>query len=125
MRPPCLQALEEGEDVFELAERNREKKDRRATNKLLRDTESGAGTPMSDGRGRGRKGKAKAVEDFEPVNGKRKRGIKSMSVTPSVQDDDDDDRDSVRCSFPQSAVVGRADLSPSCDRNAGRRGCPS
>ncbi|THH13199.1 hypothetical protein EW146_g6993 [Bondarzewia mesenterica] len=90
-------ALEEGEDIFELAERNREKKDRRATNKLLREVESGTGTPMSDsGRGRGRKGKAKMTEDFEPTNGKRKRGIKSMSVTPSMQDDDEDERDTKR-----------------------------
>jgi hypothetical protein len=38
------------------------------------------------------------VPDYEPspANGKRKRGMKSLSVTPSVVDDDDDDRDSVR-----------------------------
>ena len=36
--------------------------------------------------------------DFEPANGKRKRGMnnKSMSVTPSVMDDDEEDRDMVR-----------------------------
>lgn len=54
---------------------------------------------MSEGgRGRGRKGKARLNEiDFEPLNGKRKRGgnNKSMSVTPSVMEDDEDDRDSV------------------------------
>jgi len=50
------------------------------------------------GRGRGRKGKARVNEgDFELVNGKRKRGMnnKSMSVTPSVMDDEEDDRDMV------------------------------
>ena len=61
--------------------------------------ESGTGTPISEGgRGRGRKGKAKVTEvDFEPLNGKRKRGgnNKSMSVTPSVMDDDEEDRDMV------------------------------
>jgi len=38
--------------------------------------------------------------DFEPANGKRKRGMnnKSMSVTPSVMDDEEDDRDMV-CRF--------------------------
>ncbi|KAH9017499.1 hypothetical protein EDB85DRAFT_1897630 [Lactarius pseudohatsudake] len=62
--------------------------------------ESGTGTPMSEGgRGRERKGKAKVNEgDFEPLNGKRKRGgnNKSMSVTPSVMDDEEEDRDSKR-----------------------------
>jgi len=34
--------------------------------------------------------------DFETANGKRKRGVnKSMSVTPSVMDDDEEDRDMV------------------------------
>jgi len=92
--------LEEGEDIQQLAERNREKKERRTTSKLIREVESGTGTPISEGgRGRGRKGKAKMVEpDFEPVvNGKRKRGMKSLSVTPSVQEDDDEGRDSVSC----------------------------
>ncbi|KAA1468433.1 hypothetical protein DENSPDRAFT_833719 [Dentipellis sp. KUC8613] len=86
-------ALEDGEDLQELAERNRERKDRRTTSKLARD-ESGTGTPVSEsGRGRSRKGKAKMTEpEFEPVNGKCRRGMKSMSVTPSIQDDDDDDR---------------------------------
>jgi ATP-dependent helicase STH1/SNF2 len=54
---------------------------------------------MSEGgRGRGRKGKAKVTEvDFEPLNGKRKRGgnNKSMSVTPSVMDEEEEDRDLV------------------------------
>ena len=89
------QALEEGEDIQQLSEQARLKQARRAA-KL----ESGSGTPMSEGgRGRGRKGKAKMNEvDFEPANGKRKRGMnnKSMSVTPSVMDDDEEDRDMVR-----------------------------
>ena len=96
----CLQALEGGEDVQELADRAREKKERRAQNKLLRDTEaSGRNTPASDsvdGRGRKpKKGKAKANNDYGPAAGsKRKRGLKSMSATPDI-DDDDDDHDSV------------------------------
>ncbi|KZT24683.1 hypothetical protein NEOLEDRAFT_1134735 [Neolentinus lepideus HHB14362 ss-1] len=97
-----VMALEDGEDIQEIAERNREKKDRRATNKLLRETEaSGAATPISDSgsRGRGgRKGKSKLAElDFDtPASGKRKRGMKSMSVTPSINDEDDDDREAKR-----------------------------
>ncbi|KAH9964520.1 SNF2 family N-terminal domain-containing protein [Russula dissimulans] len=84
-------AVEEGEDIQQLSEQARLKQARRAA-KL----ESGTGTPLSEGgRGRGRKGKAKVNEvDFELANGKRKRGVnKSMSVTPSVMDDDEDDRD--------------------------------
>ena len=92
------QALEEGEDIQQLSEQARLKQGRRAA-KL----ESGTGTPMSEGgRGRGRKGKAKMNEnDFEPLNGKRKRGLnnKSMSVTPSAMDDDEEDRDMVRRLF--------------------------
>ncbi|TFK47940.1 hypothetical protein OE88DRAFT_1664908 [Heliocybe sulcata] len=94
-------ALEDGEDIQEIADRNREKKDRRATNKLLREAEaSGAATPISDGgsRGRGRKGKSKLAElDFDtPTSGKRKRGMKSMSVTPSINGEDEEDRDAKR-----------------------------
>ncbi|KAI0252671.1 SNF2 family N-terminal domain-containing protein [Lactifluus subvellereus] len=85
-------ALEEGEDIQQLSEQARLRQARRVA-KL----ESGTGTPMSEGgRGRGRKGKARVTEiDFEPMNGKRKRGgnNKSMSVTPSVMEDDEDDRD--------------------------------
>jgi ATP-dependent helicase STH1/SNF2 len=39
--------------------------------------------------------------DYEPIlpgGAKRKRGLKSMSVTPSANDDDDDERDQVRIS---------------------------
>jgi len=96
-------ALEDGEDLDEFAVRSRDKKDKRATNKLLKDAEaSGRGTPISDTDSRGRKskkGKSKMnAPDYEPspANGKRKRGMKSLSVTPSVNDDDDDDRDSKR-----------------------------
>ena len=95
------QALEEGEDLQELAERARGKKDRRMANKLLRDAEaSGSVTPFSDSESRGRKvkkGKTK-MGDYEPItpaNSKRKRGLKSLSVTPSVHEDEEDDRDSV------------------------------
>jgi|ERR1700722_17588773 len=99
------QALEDGEDLQELVERTRDKKDRRVINKLLRETEtSGRGTPISDTESRGRKGKKGKgkmnAPDYEPVlpaGSKRKRGGKSLSVTPSVNDDDDDDRDQVCC----------------------------
>ncbi|KAJ7171766.1 SNF2-family ATP dependent chromatin remodeling factor snf21 [Mycena crocata] len=86
-------ALEDGEDLEELADRSR----KRGTNKLLRDAEaSGRGTPVSDSDSRARKakkGKSRMAPDYEPALGsKRKRGVKSMSVTPSVNEDDDEDR---------------------------------
>ncbi|KAF6765924.1 SNF2-family ATP dependent chromatin remodeling factor snf21 [Ephemerocybe angulata] len=87
------QALEEGEDIEELAEKARDKKDRRLANKLMRE-ESGRGTPVSETDGRGRKnkkGKAKANDyDSLPAGSKRKRG-KHQSETPSMMGDDDDD----------------------------------
>ncbi|KAJ6573921.1 SNF2-family ATP dependent chromatin remodeling factor snf21 [Mycena vulgaris] len=95
-------ALEEGEDLEELADRSR----KRGTNKLLRDAEaSGRGTPVSDSDSRARKakkGKSRmGVPDYEPSLGsKRKRGVKSMSVTPSVNEDDDDDRQPKRRKQP-------------------------
>jgi len=87
-------ALEEGEDLQELAERARERKDRRLQNKLLREAEaSGRNTLASDVDGRGRKpkkGKAK-TNDYEPsASSKRKRGMKSLPVTPELDDDDED-----------------------------------
>ncbi|CDO74808.1 hypothetical protein BN946_scf185001.g56 [Trametes cinnabarina] len=92
-------ALEEGEDLQELSERAREKKERRATNKLLKQTESN-GSPVPDfetPRSRkSKKGKGKAELDV-PASGKRKRGGgKSTSMTPSVVEDDDDERDAKR-----------------------------
>ncbi|KAI0932898.1 hypothetical protein AcW1_000117 [Taiwanofungus camphoratus] len=94
-------ALEEGEDPRELSERTRDKKDRRATNRLIKEAENlgppatEADTPRSR---KGRKGKGKGVEnlDVTPAGSKRKRGMKSMSVTPSIQEEDDDDRDTKR-----------------------------
>ncbi|KAK7468468.1 ATP-dependent DNA helicase Snf21 [Stygiomarasmius scandens] len=93
-------ALEDGEDIEEIADRKRERKERRANNKFLRDAEaSNRGTPVAsdtDSRGRKRKGKAKAVEET-PIGGKRKRGMKSMSVTPSIAgDEEDEERDQKR-----------------------------
>ncbi|KAG6820238.1 hypothetical protein H0H93_003601 [Arthromyces matolae] len=90
-------ALEEGEDIQELTEKARERKDRRAANKLLKDSEaSNRGTPASDLDSRGRKtkkGKAKA-SDYEPnVGSKRKRGQKSMSVTPSENGDEEEEQE--------------------------------
>ncbi|KAF9066567.1 SNF2 family N-terminal domain-containing protein [Rhodocollybia butyracea] len=89
-------ALEDGEDLQELTDKTRERKERRATNKFLRDAEaSNRGTPISDTESRGRRGrKPKVKANDEPATGsKRKRGgaMKSMSVTPSVADEDDDD----------------------------------
>ncbi|KAJ3879309.1 SNF2-family ATP dependent chromatin remodeling factor snf21 [Lentinula edodes] len=89
-------ALEDGEDLQELTDKTRERKERRATNKLLKETEvSNRGTPASDTESRGRRGrKAKSkLNNDEPAAGsKRKRGaMKSMSVTPSIAEDDDDD----------------------------------
>lgn len=68
-------------------------------NKLLKDAEiSGRGTPASDTDSRGRKGKkgkgrmnAPDFDSVGPTAGKRKRAVKSTSVTPSINDDDDDD----------------------------------
>ncbi|KAJ7139490.1 SNF2-family ATP dependent chromatin remodeling factor snf21 [Mycena epipterygia] len=95
-------ALEDGEDLEELADRSR----RRGANKLLRDAEaSGRGTPVSDSDSRARKtkkGKSRmGAPDFEPSLGsKRKRGVKSMSVTPSVNEDDEEDRQPKRRKQP-------------------------
>ncbi|KAL1739227.1 hypothetical protein HDZ31DRAFT_49722, partial [Schizophyllum fasciatum] len=87
-------ALEDGEDLEELSERNRK---RRAVDRLRDD--SLRGTPVSDtesrGGRKGRKGKGRmAAPDFDgsEVGSKRKRGAgKSISVTPSVNGDDEDD----------------------------------
>ncbi|KAF7367428.1 Chromatin structure-remodeling complex subunit snf21 [Mycena sanguinolenta] len=94
-------ALEDGEDLEELAERTR----KRGTNKLLRDAEaSGRGTPISDTDSRARKakkGKSRMAPDYEPALGsKRKRAVKSISATPSVNEDDDDDRQPKRRKAP-------------------------
>ncbi|KAF9234947.1 SNF2 family N-terminal domain-containing protein [Melanogaster broomeanus] len=97
-------AVEDGEDLQELADKARGKKDRRVATKLIKESETpGRSTPAgseTDGRGRkGRKGKAKmAVNDYDPpaAAGKRKRGMKAMSVTPSVNEEEEDDRDSKR-----------------------------
>ena len=106
--------MEEGEDIQELSERAREKKERRAQNKLIKEAES-VGSPGPDldtprgGRKNNKKGKGKvAAADFDigtPVgNSKRKRGNgKSTSMTPSLVDvDEDDERDTVSC---QQCVV--------------------
>lgn len=95
------QALEGEEDIEDVIEKNREKTQRRAANKLVRESEqSSRNSPAGeDGRGRkGKKGKKAAIEpELEPLllNGKRKRGGKAISVTPSINDDDDEPRDSV------------------------------
>ena len=93
------QALEEGEDIDEVAERARDgakdKKERSVQRKLLKENDtSGRGTPASEVDGRGRKpkkGKAKAndYENTGPSGSKRKRGLKSLSVTPEFDDEDE------------------------------------
>ncbi|THH30382.1 hypothetical protein EUX98_g3797 [Antrodiella citrinella] len=98
-------ALEDGEDLQELSERARERKDRRISNKLFKEADSRGSpaleidTPTGKGR-KSKKGKGRAPAtdmSFElPAGAKRKRGMKSMSVTPSINDDDDDDRDTKR-----------------------------
>ena len=85
-----------------MRERTRERKDKRAANKLIREAES-RGSPALEvdtprGSRKSKKGKAKAepVFDNTPISVKRKRGgMKSMSVTPSIHDDDDEERDTV------------------------------
>ncbi|OCB89229.1 SNF2-family ATP dependent chromatin remodeling factor snf21 [Sanghuangporus baumii] len=98
-------ALEGEEDLDEVIERNREKQQRRAANKLLRESEvqSSRNSPAADERPRKKKGRPpknpQPEIDYEPspsANGKRKRPGKPVSVTPSVVDDDDDIRDAKR-----------------------------
>lgn len=94
------QALEDGEDLQELSERARANKDRRAMNKLTKDTDSRNSPTFDEETPRSRKskkGKSKMVDqlyDATPSNGKRKRG-KAQSITPSLNGEDDDDRDMV------------------------------
>ncbi|KAH7926188.1 hypothetical protein BV22DRAFT_1033109 [Leucogyrophana mollusca] len=104
-------AVEDGEDLQELADRARGKKERRAANKLLKDVDTpGRSTPASESESRGRKGKkgkAKmAAPDFESMpTGKRKRGVKSVSVTPSLNEEDDDERDTKRRKTKQNDIT--------------------
>ena len=101
----------------ELSERSRANKERRAVNKLVREAESRNSPAFDEDTPRNRKnkkGKSKMVEqlyDATPLsNGKRKRG-KAMSITPSLNGDDDDDRDVVR-SFLE--VMGRFSVDSIC-----------
>ncbi|KAH9938975.1 P-loop containing nucleoside triphosphate hydrolase protein [Epithele typhae] len=90
-------AVEDGEDIQELSERAREKKDRRAATKAVRETESNSPAPdFETPRGRKKKGKGKASEldVLTPASTKRKRGG-GKSTTPLLEEDDDD-RDSKR-----------------------------
>ncbi|TBU43114.1 SNF2 family N-terminal domain-containing protein [Dichomitus squalens] len=99
-------ALEEGEDLQELSERAREKKERRAQNKLLKDIDivDSPGPDLDTPRGsrKNKKGKGKVpAADFDlgtpASSSKRKRGGgKSTSMTPSLIDDEDDERDTKR-----------------------------
>ncbi|CCL99639.1 uncharacterized protein FIBRA_01659 [Fibroporia radiculosa] len=86
-------ALEDGEDLQELAERQRERNTRRGRNL---DSLDSPAPEIETPRGRkAKKGKGRTAvdQDTTPANGKRKRGAKAMSVTPSIQGDDDEERD--------------------------------
>lgn len=64
----------------------------------MRDLDPGSPAMEETPRGRkGRKGKGRADGDSTPAGGKRKRGAgaKAASVTPSIQDDDEEERDTV------------------------------
>lgn len=80
-----------------MSERAREKKERKPNNKHLKEAEASIrGTPVSDVDSRGRKSKkGKNKIDEGMAGSKRKRGQKSMSVTPSVADDEEEDHDPV------------------------------
>ncbi|KAI6028981.1 SNF2 family N-terminal domain-containing protein, partial [Pisolithus marmoratus] len=94
-----IMAVEDGEDLQELADRTRGKKERRLANRLLKESETpGRSTPASETGGRkNKKGKGKAPEYDPPAAaGKRKRGNKAMSATPSINEEEEDDRDSKR-----------------------------
>jgi hypothetical protein len=115
-----LQALEDGE----VAQRS----SKRGTNKLLRDAEaSGRGTPVSHSRAR--KGKSRmSAADYQPaLDSKRKRGLESTSATPSVNEDEDDDRQPVSASpFHTNSplISGPASETPQRDPEEQWRRCP-
>ena len=93
-------AVGEGEDLQELANRMRGKKEWWATNKLIKESEMlgrGTSTSETDAHGReAREGKAKMADYETPTAaGKRKHGMKLMSVTPLTNGEDEEDRDSV------------------------------
>ena len=75
-------ALEEGEDINEVADRNRK-------------FESVVGTPIPEasevkrGRGRGRRGRPRLNDDDGAPNGKRKRA-KVASITPPINDEEEE-----------------------------------
>ena len=75
-----------------------------------------------------RKGKGRADGDSTPAGGKRKRGAKAASVTPSIQEDDEEERDTV--STPSSLHFGQGTglivgVETSQDQGAGcRSSCP-
>ena len=96
--------MENEEDIQDVLEKSREKVQRRAASKIMRDSEgqSSRNSPVIEEpvpKGRKKKGRPpkNAVEpEYDtPVNGKRKRGGKAVSVTPSLNGDDED-RDAVR-----------------------------
>jgi len=94
--------VEGGEDLQELAERTHERQAGWANKFLSMADNSGRGTPSSDAEGaharKSKKGKGKMTPPDlkQSQNTKRKRGMKSLSVTPSIHGDDEDDRNLVR-----------------------------
>jgi ATP-dependent helicase STH1/SNF2 len=117
-----IQALEEGEDLEELSERARAIKERRAA-KLIKEVESRNSPVFDEDTPRGRKakkGKFKAVDtlyDVTPSSSKRKRG-KAASITPSLNEDDEDDRDAVSRVFVLILLYSCTDV---FKRNAARQ----
>lgn len=117
-------ALEGEEDIQDVIERSREKASRRGTSRMVRDSEgvSSRNSPavgVTEEKPKKKKGRPpknanaqasqsanqSVFEDFDgSVNGKRKRGGKPVSVTPSIADDDldDDMRENVSVFFPFS-----------------------
>jgi ATP-dependent helicase STH1/SNF2 len=87
------QAIEEGEDIEELAERAREAR----RNNPYNDQESSPPPEPVSSRGRkNNKKKGAAPVDVGPSKRKRAAAVKAQSLTPSVQDEEEDDRTAVR-----------------------------
>lgn len=109
-------ALEDDEDIDDVIAKARDRNQRRAANKLLRESEgqSSRNSPAVEEPKRKKKGRPpkNPVEEYEPIsNGKRKRGGKAPSVTPSIAGDDDEARDSVCVVYSACVRVPFSDLS--------------
>ena len=96
-------ALEEEEDIQELSEPVRDKKERCVQNKLAKE-KSVQNMPLSDvmvdGHGRKPKQSKAKVNNHEPPTGSKCGGVKSMLATPDAEDDDNCDLVSTRHKSP-------------------------